>query len=331
MNKQLNEAIQKALNTTAGTGGDFLPTPLANEFIDLVREKNFCRQLFRTFWMESKTRDVPKVLSAPEVYYESTEGTEAYETTMTTGTIRLTARKMFAQLKLTEEVIEDAQLDFHQIVRDHFANALAKAEERAMLIGNPAATANASTPAAATSNNWFTKDPRLAWYGLVTLGSDIAGTLSDGDRAANRVYAQDGAMTPSIANQAMYNLGVYGRSMDDLILFLNPWSGSQLLDDTKLVTVDKYGAKATIITGEIGRLYGRIRVIISAYIPDGYGIMTHKSNPMIGDRRKVKIKEEEIIQNDLRRIVISERADFKVEYQDAICQIKDLDTPSTWS
>lgn len=328
----LNLALQKAVTTAAGAGGDFLPTPLASTFIDLVREQNVFRQIFRVITMPNKTLDFPKILTGPDVYYESTELTqEAIETSLTTGTVRMTARKFMAQIKASEEIFEDSSQDMDAIIKDHFAKGLAEAEEETCLIGNRSATANAATIAAATEANWYTKDNRLAWNGLLTLGGDIVGTLSAGNRAANRVDASGGEMATLILRQLLYNLGKYGRTMSNIVVFMNPWSANQLLDDSKLVTLEKYGPKATIFTGEFGKLYGKITVINSDFVTDGYAVGTHKGNCIVGDRRKVKLKSEDIIEFDARRVVISQRADMAVEYQDAICQIWDLESPSTVS
>lgn len=327
----LDKAIRKALSTDSGVGGDFLPTPLAMEFIDLVQEENVFRQLFRSINMTSKIFDFPKILSGPSVFYESGESTEAVETSLSTGTVRMIARKYIAKLLVSEELFEDSQNDMDDIINQHFAAGLAGAEEETCLVGDRGHTATATSISAATEANWYTKDHRLAWNGLLTLGGDIVGTLSAGNRAANRVDAAGADMSTTIVRQLLYNLGKYGRKMSDIILFLNPWSANQLLDDPKLVTLEKYGPKATIFTGEVGKLYGKITVINSDYCTNGYGVGTHKSNVVIGDRRKIKIKSEEVITSDSRRVVISQRADMQVEHQDAICQIYDLDTPSNWS
>ena len=316
----LQHAILKALSTTAGAGGDFLPTPLATDFIKFVRDRNFCRQLFRVVTMPNKTFDWPKILSAAKVYLES-EGGTATQTNVTTGTVRLTAKKLMSQILASEELFEDANQDFDMIIRDHFAAAVAEAEEESMIVGDTTHTANSVSEAVATEADWFTKDNRLSWDGLLTLGGRIAS-------AAPRVDAGSAAMSTAIARQMMYNLGKYGRVMQDLVLFVNPWSANELLDDAKLVTIDKYGQNATIVTGEFGRLYGKARVINSAFVTDGYAVMTHRSNPVIGDRRKIKIKDEEVIQSDQRRTVVSVRMDFKVEHHDAICQSYALNLPS---
>jgi len=332
MNGSLEEALLKAVTTTAGAGGDFLPVPLANTFIDLVRDQNFCRQLFRVITMPGATFDFPKILTGPTVYYEDTELTaQAVETSMTTGTIRLTARKYMAQLQASAEIFEDANQDMDMIIRDHFAKGLAEAEEETCLVGDRSHTATAGSVAAATEVNWYSKDHRLAWNGLLTLAGDIVGTMSAGNRAANRVNANGGDMDTGVARQVLYNLGKYARNFSNIVLFLNPWSANQMLDDSKLVTVDKYGPRATIVTGEIGKLYGKITVITSDFVTDQYGVATHVQNPVIGDRRLVKLKDEEVIEYDKWRYVISQRADMQVEYQDALCQVYGLDSPSDWS
>lgn len=328
---QLDEALVKALSTASGSGGDFLPLPLANEFIEYVWDENFLRQTFRTTFMTSQTKDYPKILGGTKVYYQATEGGEATETSMDTATLRLTAKKFMAQLKMSEEVIEDAAFDMETIVQGHFGTTLGAAEEEAMLVGDPDHSPTTAIEANATTTTWFTKDHRLIFYGLLTLAADIAGSISNETRAANRVDAGGNSFSTAIAREAMYNLGKYGRVFSNLVLIINPWSSNQLLDDAKLVTVDKYGPRATIITGEIGRLYGKMRVINSAYCTDGYGVLTHVQNPLIGDRRYIKLKSEEIIQNDQRRYVISERVDFMVDHKPALCQIYDLDMPASTS
>jgi hypothetical protein len=330
MTQNLNDAIKKALSTAAGQGGDFLPTPLATEFVQFVREKNFLRQMFKSYTMTSKTRDVPKILGGTKVYYQPTEGGAANKTSMNTGTIRLTAKKFMSQIDVTEEVIEDAAAadDMQSIVKNHFSEQCAAAEEETMIVGDPDHSPVTATEGSANETTWFNKDHRLAFAGLLTLAGDTDGVIADDTRAANRVNAGGSDMLTGLARQAMFNLGKYGRVMQNLVLILNPWSVNQLIDDPKLVTLEKYGPNATIFTGEVGKLYGKITVINSSYATDGYGVMTHVSNPMIGDRRMIKIKQTDWIFEDTKVFVLTERLDFAVSYKGALCQIYNLDLPS---
>ncbi len=332
MPKGLSPTLRKALSTAAGVGGDFIPQPLATEFIKFVRDLNWCRQLFRTMPMRAKTLDVPKVLGNTKVYHQPTEGGTAVETTMNTGIVQLTAKKLMAFLTVTQEVMEDAQGNFEQIVKSHFAEQLAAAEEEAMLVGDTAHTPLTATESLADGIvTWFNKDHRLVFDGLLTLSGDIAGSLSAGTRAANRVNGGGNGMSTTLARQAMHNMGKYGRTMSDLVLIVNPWAANQLLDDEKLVTLEKYGPQATVITGEFGRLYGKIRVINSAYMTDTYAVMTNNANPIIGDRRAITLKSDEQVKEDVMIHVITERIDFTVAYKDALCQIHNLEAASTES
>jgi HK97 family phage major capsid protein len=319
----LDDALEKQQSTTAGVGGDFLPVPLANTFIDLVRDQNWVRQLVQTVPMGSKTLDFPKILTGPSVYYESAENAQAVETSMTTGSVRLTAKKLFAQLKASEELFEDAAFDMDTIIRQHFVNSLADAEEEAFVDGETTHTASAVTPGAATESNWYTKDHRLIFDGLAT--------LSTASGAATGVNGAGASITSAMIREAIYNLGVYARSMKDVVVLLNPWSANELLDDAKLVTLDKYGSQATIFTGEIGRLYGQARVLTSPYLADGKGVFFHRGNPLIGDRRLVRLRGEDVIEYDQRRLVISERLDFVVQYANAIGEMFNLDRPGSGS
>jgi hypothetical protein len=54
-------------------------------------------------------------------------------------------------------------------------------------------------------------------------------------------------------------------------------------------------------------------------------------NPLIGDRRLIKIKEQEWISDDVIYFVLTARLDFTVNYKGALCQIHSLDEPSTES
>jgi len=333
MDKSLQDAMNriKAVTTSDGEGGDFIPLPLAREFIKFIFDANWMRQLFRVIPMNAPTRDFPKVLGQTKVYYQNTERGAATQTSVATGTVRLTARKFMSQINVSEEILEDAQEDIDLIVRDHFAKQLAAAEEEAMLVGDRAHALTTATESAANATTWFNKDHRLALNGLLTLAQDIVGDFDAENRAGNRVNGQAGDFSTRLAREAKFNMGKYGRTMSDLILIVNPWSANQLLDDDKLVTVEKYGPKATILTGEFGKLYGRISVVESAYMTNGHAVLTHRNNGYIGDRRKVRLRTDDEIQTDERLYVITERIDFQTQYQPALVNIYNLDEPATTS
>jgi len=323
MKANLTEAILKAITTTAGQGGDFLPQPIASRFVDYLRDENYCRSHFRPETMTSKTKDIPKVLSSSSVYYESTETTEAVATQFTTGTMRLTAKKLFAKIEISTEEVEDAAFDMESIVKEQIAGSVGNTEEECMMVGDPSHTATALTPGAATDADWYTKDPRLIFKGLFTLAAEAG--------AATAVAGASADASSLMLREALYNLGKYGRRWSDIVVYLNPWSVNQMLDDSKIVTMDKVGPKATILTGTFFLLYGKISIINEVYAPNGKGVMLPKRNAIIGDRRKLKIIREMVAQNDMYRYVFSERIDFAVEQLAALAPINGMAEPVSTS
>lgn len=209
------------------------------------------------------------------------------------------------------------------IIRQQYVNALADKEEEAFIAGDDSHTATAATPGAATDSDWYQKDHRLIFDGLLT--------HAQASGAAESVNLGGNSMSAAYIREAIHNLGVYARSMKDVIILMNPWSANELMDDSKLVTLDKYGPQATIFTGEFGRLYGQVRVFSSPYVDDGRAVFFHRGNPLIGDRRMVRLRGEDVIEYDQRRLVLSERIDFVTQYADAIGLMFNADRPGSGS
>lgn len=318
--KDLKKLI-KAVTIGAGQSGNvanpFLPSPLAATFIDIVTENNNFRKVFRTFPMKSRTRTIPKLLTGTDVYYQANEATEGEETTFSAGTIELVAKKLFAWIEISEETFEDGIIDMKSMIRTIFARGMGIHEEKAFLTGDTDHTPTTAVKASASGNTWFTKDARLAYDGILTIG-----------RESGTGMPVNGNATVDVFGEAMFRLGLYAKQTSQLISFLNPWSCNQLLRDDDLKTVDKYGSKATILTGEIGEIFNKWKIINSDYIPNGQGVTTHRDNVIIGDRRRIKFGEDQIVKNDSVVWAISERVAMEVEYDDAVLMMYGLTKPS---
>lgn len=319
--KQLKKYLAKAIRIGAGqtnnVANPFLPAPLAATFIDIVTEYNNFRKVFRPMPMNSATRTIPKILTGTEVYYQPYEATEGEETNFTSGSIQLVAKKLFAWLEISEETFEDGIVDMRSMIRMLFARGMGISEEKAFLTGDVDHTPTTAVKANATGNTWYTKDARLAFDGLLTIG-----------RESGTKQVVNGAATVDVFGEAIYRMGLYAKRWNELISFVNPWSANQLLRDDNLLTVDKYGAKATILTGEIGKIYGKWVIINSDYIPSGQAVTTVRDNVIIGDRRRIKFQEDLAIKNDSQIWAISERVAMEVEYDDAVLFMQGFQKPS---
>lgn len=319
--KQLKQYLAKAITIGAGQTGNvvnaFLPAPLAATFIDIVTENNNFRRIFRAVPMASATRTIPKILTGTDVYYQPYEATAGEETTMSSSSIQLAAKKLFSWLEISEETFEDGIVDMRTMIRNVFARGMGIAEEKAFLQGDVDHTPVTNVKANATGNLWYNKDARLAFDGLLTIG-----------RESGTKQVVNGAATVDVFGEAIYRLGLFAKRFDELISFVNPWSANQLLRDDSLMTVDKYGQKATLLTGEIGRIYGKWVIINSDYIPAGQAVSTVRNNVILGDRRRVKFAEDTSIKTDSVIWAISERVAMEVEYDEAILFMQGLQKPS---
>ena len=319
--KTLKSLLQKAVRIGAGqvdnVANPFLPAPLAATFIDIVTENNNFRKVFRSMNMNSATRSIPKILTGTEVYYQPNEATEGDDTSFTAGNIQLIAKKLFAWIEISEETFEDGVLDMRTMIRNLFARGMGISEEKAFLQGDVNHSPTTAVKANATATTWYTKDARMAFDGIITIGKE-SGTKQ----------VVNGAATVDVFGEAIYRLGLYAKAFSDLVSFVNPWSCNQLLRDENLLTVDKYGVKATILRGEIGRIYNMWKIINSDYVPLGQAASTHVQNVIIGDRRRIKLAEDNIVKNDSVVWAISERVAMEVEYDDAILFMQGLQKPS---
>ena len=119
-------------------------------------------------------------------------------------------------------------------------------------------------------------------------------------------------------------MGVYGMNLNDLVIIVNPQIAYNLLGLPEVITVDKYGAKATIHSGEVGRIYG-MPILVSEYIAntlkddgtdDTAGTKTvmmivNKRYFAVADRGSVMLETDRNIVNSTNLLVAHRDVDFK--------------------
>jgi HK97 family phage major capsid protein len=323
----LDDAIKKAMGCNVEPEmlkqlvsdelGDFIPEEYANEFIDLVREKNWTRDLFRTVTMPTATFYIPKITGDASVYYVSTEATAPTESKpafAAAGSVKLEAIKLMGYVQVSNETDEDSRIAMMPIIKTSMAESIARAEEEAIIMGQ--------------YKSYVSGDPRSAFIGLCKLAANAGQeVVADNDNLIGAIEA------------ARVQLGVHGRDVSQLVLLVNPYTGSLIRQLEAVLTVDKYGAGATIHKGEVGKVMG-ITVVEDFYLPEditsiatfyapataelGLAVLVNKSSPIIGDRRKVKFDQDKVVSTDSIEIAISERIGFTVQYVEAICNITGL-------
>ncbi len=321
-------AVQKALSV-AGTGSleGYLPLPLAQEVIKYIREINIMRQHLKSFNQRARTWTKPKKQGALSAYYVP-DGVTAPLSSYSTTQIKWEAKKLMSFCMVDEEAIEDSQPDVVDQVLEDFGDAVGEAEELALLSGDPTHLATAPTPDVATDANWYVFDPRLIFEGI----SYVTGTAD----ASTPVAGGGADIDLDMVNEAIFNLGKYGRNKSRLRGYLPAVQAAKIRQDPNFKDASVSGqALASFITGMgsagesvngfVALIYG-VPFFEAPQMDDGKKIcIIDRSTPLIGDRRLIKFKDDEVIEADQRKYVVSERISFNYNYRGAMVEINNLD------
>jgi HK97 family phage major capsid protein len=193
------------------------------------------------------------------------------------------------------------------LLRDKIVNALAEAQENATINGDTAGTHQDSDVTAST-------DTRKAWDGYRKLALsaakvDCATFNKTNLRAIRTAMAKYGVNPNNLAWVAGVN--VYNKMLG--------------LDE--VVTLDKYGPSATLLTGELGKFDG-IPIVVSEFMREDLnasgvydGVTTDKTalalvyRPafLYGDRRNItlRVSQELYMETDQDVAIATQRLDFQ--------------------
>lgn len=321
-----SDLMRKALAVSVDAGdsdvSSYLPAPLAMQVIEFIRDVNILRKLLPTFTMSSRTWKKPKRASGMSGYYIP-DGVQATESGFTSSSVTWEAKKLMSYVVVDEETVEDSQPDVLSQVFKDFGDAVAEAEEKVMMEGDPTHAATAPDPSSATDVNWYVRDPRLAFKGIFTAAAE--GT------AATTVDGNNQTFDPDMVNKAIFNLGKYGRNKKNLIGLAPSEQAANIRANTTWVDAAKSGlALSTYITGLPGAGEGFITQVFGVNIfegpfaPAGKIAILKKDSPEIGDRRRIKLASDVVIEQDQRKYVVSERIAFNFNYQEALCLINNV-------
>ena len=330
---------------SASNGATFFPTETADEIIQIVYERNFMRSLFPSMPMSTRTVKVPKLNGSVgfhrQTLAQTKAGTASDESTQTSTEVDLTLKTMIANIPIGNYLIAYGVEGLLSVLRDDIASRLAYNEESLLINGDVETTL-------ANNINGVYALPNNAGGINITAGTEQNDSLLNfnGLRklAGATSVSVSGTFALSHLRSAINNLGVYADNRAELSLIVPRNLEVQLLGMTELQTVDKYGAGATILSGELGRIYG-IRVFATGVIPTNLNwlgkfdntvltktvaLLLNNRSPLIGnptdpDRRFSMGFLDEPTKD---RFVLIPRQDlaFNVRYSEAVCLMTGIAT-----
>lgn len=122
---------------TNADGGFTVPTEYANEIIKLERIFGVARRICRIFPMGSLTRKIPRQLTNPTMTWTS-EAVNHTKTKITVEQVTQTAKKLSALVPLTEELLNDNNVNLDAFIFQIVAEAFGREEDRVVFAGKTA-------------------------------------------------------------------------------------------------------------------------------------------------------------------------------------------------
>jgi HK97 family phage major capsid protein len=317
-----NFAQTRAMDTAeSGYGSQLVGIQYVSELWQGAQTQSRIFALLPQFTMTAPVAYLPVAANVPEMTFvgENTSATLSYYTTTKTGSNRVavTAYKFVIPQVFSGEMEEDAILPFVPFLRQEQIRSLAYYSDSLVLNGD---TTNAGTG----NINLHDANPADTLHYLAFDGIRKAALTDNTANASNcggavdydKVLALRGLMV-----DATY-LDDWGHPNDpnDLIFVGGPAVADSLAGLDEVITVDKYGPAATVLTGEITKV-GRHPFIASmaCKLTEADGMVANTGNTkgqivafnrrafIVGVRRAIKIETERIPGTDQTRIITSTR------------------------
>jgi len=308
-----SSALRKAMDAaTAAEGTEWVPTLLSADFITKFRLQAKVAALFSDFAMPSNPWKMPYFagMGASNFYYVgeslSDEATASPPTTPGTGDQTLTAKKLKSRVYFSDELVEDSIVPVIETLRAELVTAGAEVIEDLILNGDTTATHQ-------DSDVVDSKDRRKAWSGLRKLCPTATKASLATFTAASHIAA------------FIVLMGKYGINPADLAFITGGVGYNKFRALTEVMTVDKYGPQAVVLSGELGKLFGS-PIIVSEYIRENLNatgvydattmtktqvLIVNRRGFMLGTRGGVKLTFKAEAEVDQNQLIMSFRKAFQ--------------------
>jgi hypothetical protein len=291
---------------------------------------------FRVIDMPNNPWEMPYQASSLTIYGvdESTTDSASAVAASDLGFSKITfnAKKLGARVFWSTELDEDALIAVLPVIREDLVRITGDGWERCFLFGDETtANTNINYVGTAPTTTVAAKD-----YWLQTDGVIHSCIVTHTGQALDVA----GALTETKFHLVRQELGKYGTNPNDLMAVVPRELWYDMLTLTNVVTPDKYGPNATILTGELSKLFG-IPIVVSDGIPltaaDGkindtpgdnvkksFMIINRPYGVIIGRRGDMRIAMEQVIDTDQTKAVVFSRYDIQYPFWGALAYGYDI-------
>lgn len=255
---ELNKTVERALSATGtGTGDEFVPTGMAAE---LWRDAFLASKVVGAIGptpMPTDPWDVPLAWGAL-TWRKGTENSQSTPQDPATAKSTLTSTEQLVEINWSYNLDEDSVIAILPSLRRELARSGAEQMDAFVL------NADAVSTSTGNINLDDSTPPSDSYY----LTNGQAGIRKQGiiDNTA-QLYNMNGNLTDAGVRAGLALLGKYGAMVDRLVMVMDAATYvSQLLGLTNVVTVDKFGPGAVVLTGQLSS-YAGIPVVVSESMP----------------------------------------------------------------
>ncbi len=305
--------------TTTAEGTEYVPRELSANLIERVNLQLRVSALFPSIIMPTPTFDIPARAVSRQRMGTATEQTadtgqtKFKAVTPATRKVTLTAVKFAGEMITSKELEEDSIIAIMPLMQQELVDYMSADIEDATINGDTTGTHQDSDVTGAD-------DPRKIWKGLRI--SAISGAKTDASSAS--------LLTVPMLRTNRKVMGKYGIIPTDLAHILSMSSYIQLLADASVITMEKFGPYATILTGELGKADG-VPIIVSEYVrtdlnasgvfdnstkTETVALTVHRNGFINGERRgmTIQVLRELYAESDQDAIIASSRRAFAARF-----------------
>lgn len=314
----------KALSTSgAGTGAEWIPNAFGTNLLDIIRLQTPVVNLIPHINMPDNPWNNP-LLNGIGKAWRVVELANATASDLGTENRTWTAHKSVVFMEFSDEMSEDSIVAIAPTVRSAMIRAFAEGLDKAFVNGDNNAAGHFDFDyqnPAAPFETFQGGVNGLRQFALDNLGTGTPSTVDGG--ADFLSYVDIGA-----AISQMLKFAAARVISNEVVALVNTESFVKLLTEagSPILTLDTYGARATILTGEVGRIFG-VPILVSQGVEerrnavtaaDGHSTMAgpntfstavvfNRMNFRIGDRRDFRIERDRDIVAGKDQVVGSAR------------------------
>lgn len=304
-----DEEFAKVMDTEGES--EWVPTQLSARLQEKIELALKVAALHDRIPMPTQPYDLPYIAGQTTAYIAGEavdeDSPRFKKSAVTAGKVQFNAKKIAVRVLFTEELTEDSLIPILPLLKKDITKAVARAIEDATVNGDTSGTHQ-------DTDVVDDRDARKAWMGY----RKIAQATMDFNN------------TLSLTNLRSFRglMGVYGVDVPDLALVCSIGGYLKLLEIEQVRTLEKYGPKATVITGELAKI-DNIPIIVTekmrddltiAGVYDGIDVsrtglvLIHKPSVLYGDRRIITVKTDFDIERDQNILVCTQRLAFSTVF-----------------